>query len=60
MWNVCTTGERGISPVSVECLYNWGDRYLYCFLFSGILWFSIWFIWRDDAGLRQWGCTDNT
>ena len=46
--------------LSVECLYDWVDRYLYLFCVSGILWSSAWFIWRGDAGLRQWGSTGIT
>ena len=46
--------------MSVECLYDWVDRYLYCFVFSGILWSSAWLMWRGDAGLRQWGSTGIT
>ena len=33
-------GDRYYLSLSVKCLYNWGDRYLYCFVFSGILWSS--------------------
>ena len=41
--------------MSVECLYNWGDGYLYCFVYSGILWSAAWLIWWGGAGMGQWG-----